>query len=114
MKPYAKLYISSDVINGLFGHGKWRLLKAIELHGSLQAAAKELGRGYRKAWGDIQRAEEGFKRKLVITQRGGKQRGATELTEFGKRLLVQWEQYTLEINKVMDVAYKNILQSTIE
>ena len=55
--PRSKLWISSDEAEGVFGDGKWRLLEAIEKDGSLNAASRSLGISYRKAWGDLKKAE---------------------------------------------------------
>ena len=58
MKPSARLFIVEDENGGFFGDGRCELLKAVMEHGSLSAAAEALGRGYRKAWADIRKAEE--------------------------------------------------------
>lgn len=114
MKPHNKLFISSDNITGSFGDGKWRLLNAIKKHGSIQKAATELGRSYRKAWGDIKRAEEAFGRRLVLKNRGGNSGGSTELTEFGLELLKGWSNYRREVKSSIEKSYKKHLQPFIE
>ncbi len=105
MEPRAKLYILSDEDEGFFGDGKWRLLMAVKEHGSIQEAARVLGRGYRKAWGDIKSTEEGFGRAIVKRKRGGATGGATELTEFGLRLLDAWDKYRTEVESSMGGAF---------
>ncbi len=106
MRVHAKLFISSEKVDGLFGDGKWKLLKAVEKHGSIQKAADELGRSYRKAWGDIKRAEEGLGRQLVIKIRGGTSGGSTQLTDFGLQLLKAWKSYRAEVKSGLKKAYK--------
>jgi molybdate transport system regulatory protein len=106
MEPHAKLYILSGKDEGLFGDGKWSLLMAVREQGSIQEAARELGRGYRKAWGDIKNAEEAFGRTIVKKTRGGAAGGATELTEFGIHLLDAWEKYRTEVSSCMSGAFK--------
>ena len=113
MEPHAKLFIFSSETEGLFGDGKWRLLAAVREHGSIQEAARRLGRGYRKAWGDIKRAEEGFGRRIVRKSRGGAYGGRTELTEFGNRLLDAWERYSAEVRSCMNGAFEKHLEEVI-
>jgi len=48
------------------------LLKSIEKHGSLISAAREMKISYRKAWGDLQKAETFLGFPLVEKQRGGR------------------------------------------
>ncbi len=113
MEPHAKLYLLSDEDEGLFGDGKWRLLMAVREHGSIQEAARELGRGYRKAWGDIKSAEEAFGRAIVRKTRGGSSGGATELTEFGVQLLDAWEKFRSEVSSCMNEAFEEYLKPII-
>ena len=42
LTPKCKLWLSTDRAEGVFGDGKWRLLKAIHAAGSLTAAAKSM------------------------------------------------------------------------
>jgi len=113
MEPNAKLFLFSSEVEGLFGDGKWRLLVAVREHGSIQEAARRLGRGYRKAWGDIKRAEEGFGRRIVRKTRGGPSGGRTELTEFGNRLLDAWTRYRTEVRSCMNEAFSKHLEDVI-
>ncbi len=114
MKPNAKLFISSPKVDGLFGEGKWQLLDAIHRHGSIQEASRELGRSYRKAWGDIKRAEEGLGRQLVTKLRGGTSGGSTELTDFGRQLLKGWKKYRNEVHLCIKKSYNRHLKKIIE
>jgi len=97
LKPRFKLWLSSDVAEGAFGDGKWRLLKAIGKEGSLSAAAKMLGISYRKAWGDIKKAEENLGVALVEKQHGGKAGGSTLLTDAGKKWIEAYTQFQQEV-----------------
>jgi molybdate transport system regulatory protein len=106
MNPRIKLYLSTESAEGVFGGGKWRLLNAVKEHGSLQQAAASLGRSYRKAWGDIKKAEEGLGRKLVIKSRGGKSGGATTLTCFAAGLLDAWDDHYREVATCMEKSYR--------
>ena len=84
VRPRFKLWISSDEAEGVFGDGKWRLLDAINKQGSLRAAAEALKISYRKAWGDLRKAEEYLGRSFVEKHRGGAHGGEAVLTKAGK------------------------------
>ncbi|HOB53453.1 MAG TPA: LysR family transcriptional regulator [Acidobacteriota bacterium] len=106
VKPKVKLYLSTEAVAGVFGDGKWRLLEAVRREGTLVAAARALGRSYRKAWGDLRRAEAGLGRKLVEPSRGGSQRGKTELTPFALALLAAWDAYRRDVLRAVDRAFE--------
>lgn len=110
MKPYAKLYVSSEVAEGIFGDGKYRLLKAVREHRSISRAAQALQRSYRKAWGDIQKAEAALGQPLVKKVRGGRFGGQTELTPYCENVLRAWEMYRKDVMKVMDVSFRTKLK----
>ncbi len=114
MEPGARLYLSADGAAGVFGDGKWRLLAAVKECGSIQEAALVLGRGYRKAWGDIKRTEQGLGRRLVMKRRGGPDGGSTSLTEFGERLIAAWTRYREEVVNSMESAYSIYLEGVVE
>ncbi len=114
MKPGIKLFLHDDDAGGLFGDGKYQLLLAIREHGSLQEAARSLGRGYRKAWGDIRKAEKALGRKLVKRARGGSTGGSSELTEYGIRVLDAWKEYRVSVQDGIEKAYERYLRELIE
>ncbi len=104
-----KLWLSSSRVEGVFGDGKWLLLKAIDTEGSLQAASKVLGISYRKAWGDLLKAEKHLRLKLVEKHRGGKSGGRTGLTATGKAWVKYYENLRSDIEKAAQKSYeKNI------
>jgi molybdate transport system regulatory protein len=85
-----KLWISSSEKTSALGDGKWVLLKTIEECGSLKAASEKCGISYRKAWGDIQKAESFLQAKVLNRTRGGKKGGCSTLTPFGKKLIAAY------------------------
>ena len=89
----ARPYLSTVNGQGIFGSGKGELLAIVEKCGSLRKAAAELGRSYRQAWGDINKAEKHLGFSLVLRSRGGRQGGKMVLTERGARFLRAWEQH---------------------
>jgi len=114
VRPGIRLYISDGQSEGMFGDGKWRLFMSIDEEGSIRKAAEKLGRGYRKAWGDIKRTENVLGRKLVRKTRGGPAGGTTELTEFGRELLAGWQRYREAVLKGMDDAFDTYLAGLLE
>lgn len=109
-----KLYLSLPDAEGVFGGGKWRLLAAVRDTGSIRSAAKLLGRSYRKAWGDIKRAEEGLGQALVNRTRGGQEHGATVLTAFGERLLDAWDRYHQTVQREAGIAFERHVRPVLE
>ena len=105
-----KLWLSTDSKKGAFGDGKWRLLRAVNETGSLKAASDELGISYRKAWGDLKKAEESLGINLFIKKRGGNAGGNTVLTDTGKKWLVSYSQFRTDINKAVDIAYQKHIE----
>ena len=61
----------------VLGKDVLKLLKDIEKEGSIQAAANKNNVSYRKAWGDIKKAEEMLDFCIVDKKRGGKKGGTT-------------------------------------
>jgi molybdate transport system regulatory protein len=109
MKACAKLFISSTAAEGVFGDGKWILLKAVKEHGSIQKASTALGRSYRKAWGDIKKAEETLGNPLVAKRRGGPEGGQTVLTPFCEKLLDAWHVHRRSILSCVNSSYEKNL-----
>jgi len=100
-----KLWLSGRDVEGVFGDGKWRLLKAIETEGSLRAASQTLRMSYRKAWGDLKKSEDALNIALVRKQRGGQFGGRTGLTEQGKKWVRAYGKFRADIEKAVEKAY---------
>ncbi len=114
IEPGVRLYLSDGESGGVFGDGKWRLLRSIEEEGSIRKAARRLGRGYRKAWGDIKRTEEVMGRRIVTKSRGGADGGRTRLTDFGRELLEGWRRYREAVLDEVGDAFEKHLESLLE
>jgi len=109
-----KLWLSTRDIEGVFGDGKWRLLKAIENTGSLTSASKSLRISYRKAWGDLKKAQEALNIALVEKHRGGIHGGQTALTEQGKKWVNAYTRFRSDIEKAVEKAYKKHIQELLK
>ena len=114
LKAEFKLWLSAADVEGVFGDGKWRLLKAIETRRSLQAASKSLGISYRKAWGDLKKAEDALNISLVEKQRGGRIGGRTVLTDRGKKWLKTYTNFRSDIEKAVDQAYEKHIRELVK
>ena len=65
------------------GKGKIQLLEQIQRLGSLRQAAIDMKMSYQQAWNKVNVLNNDFEKPLVILQRGGKDGGKAEITEFG-------------------------------
>src|SRR5262249_61231386 len=81
LRPRWRVLRSRDVI---LGPGKADLLQAISRTGSLRLAARSLGMSYMRAWKLVQMLNQGFRERLVVTQRGGARHGAARLAPTGR------------------------------
>lgn len=109
-----KLWLSSEDAEGVFGDGKWRLLKSIDAEGSLRAASRSLHISYRKAWGDLKKAQRCLNIPLVEKQRGGTLGGRTELTEHGKKWIEAYTRFRSDIEKATEKAYEKHIRKLVK
>ncbi|MBC8146632.1 MAG: LysR family transcriptional regulator [Bacteroidetes bacterium] len=99
-----KMWLSAVSGEGILGDGKYRLLRTIEEKGSLKAAADTLGMSYRKAWGDIKKAEKLLGYDLTDKHRGGKDGGKSILTDKAKNLLEAYDALHKKMNTAIEDA----------
>lgn len=97
----------------LLGNGRARLLQAVAQHGSLSAAAKELGISYRKVWAQIQEMERIAPFPMFISRTGGNAGGATKLTNQAQTLLDRFQQVSQEIQGAVDTICEACVDSGI-
>ncbi len=74
------------------GPGKADLLAAIAETGSISAAGKRLGMGFRRAWQLVDTMNRCFREPLVVTSKGGPGRGGAALTALGEQVLAAYRQ----------------------
>jgi len=108
-----KLWLSTKDVEGAFGDGKWRLLKSIDAEGSLKAASQSLRISYRKAWGDLKKAQDALGIALVEKQRGGSMGGQTALTDLGKKWVKAYARFRGDIEKAVEKAYKKHIEELV-
>jgi molybdate transport system regulatory protein len=100
-----KIWLSTGKGQGIMGDGKWKILKAIEKHGSLKAATEALGITYRRTWGDLKKIEEMLGFAVLEKTRGGKTGGQTQLTEKGRLLVGAFDQLHQKVDNTMEDAF---------
>ncbi len=93
------------------GDGRYRLLRAVEQAGSINAAAKELGMSYRKAWSQLQAMEEHAPFPLLTRRIGGKNGGATLLTSEASQLMKCFRQLREKVNTAADCHFMECFPS---
>ncbi len=108
MKVLTKVWINDDQGKIIFGGGRVRMLEAIELHGSMNKAAKELKMSYRALWGRVKSTEDRLGTKLVDARPGGGKGRGSVLTPTAKRLLEEYKLLEARIVKIADREFNKI------
>jgi len=106
-----KLGIGDDSI----GPGKAELLSKVDAHGSISAAARDMGINYRRAWFLLETINSALGQPVVSTSKGGKDGGGAKLTDAGKAILTAYDAITQEAHQQthdhLDVLYKSLMQN---
>jgi molybdate transport system regulatory protein len=89
----------------IFGPGRDGLLKAIDEHHSLSAAAKKLKMSYRAAWGRLKASEERLGIKLVELEPA---KQGMHLTEEAKKLIECFDQIERDIIHLLNEAHSKL------
>ena len=89
----AKWFVADETI----GIGKIRLLETVGELGSISAAARQMGMGYKRAWFLIASLQQGLNAPLIETVRGGNTHGGAAITELGKELVRRFNAHEVEI-----------------
>ncbi len=82
----AKVWLEKDG-KPLVGKGRAELLETIQRTGSIRKAASQMGFSYRHAWDIISKIGRAYGSPVVVSKRGGRGGGSTDLTDAGRRLL---------------------------
>ena len=83
----------------ILGKGKMQLLRQIDRYGSLRQAAEGLNLSYRKAYYMIYSMNKTAERPVVEMKRGGKNGGLSELTPYGKWLILEFDQIEKQLDQ---------------
>jgi molybdate transport system regulatory protein len=109
LRPNLKVWIFSVENEGVFGDGKCRLLQAVDRYGSLRAACSRLKISYRKAWGDLRKAEACLGLQLMERHRGGKSGGGARLTPAGRRCVAAYMAFRKELQAAAEDGFRRHL-----
>lgn len=105
--PVSPLQVRSKIwleIDGepVFGQGREKLLRLIQSTGSINAAAKEMGIPYRKAWTYIDAMEKRLGFALVNRLKGGTGGGTSSLTPEAEALLQKYDLLQQGFNEMVN------------
>ena len=109
MKLKYKIWLETSDRKGILGDGKWKLLKAIDETGCLNAAMKKLGLSYRKTWDNLVKIEENIGFKIVEKQRGGASGGNTVLTKEGKAIVDAFDKFHKKYDEMITKGLSEML-----
>ena len=85
-----------------FGSGIAQLLRGVQTHHSLRAAAMEMGMAYSKAWTIMRNCEAQLGFPLLNSTTGGKHGGGASLTPEAEQLLDAYERYCKKLRQAAD------------
>ncbi|MGM0681983.1 MAG: winged helix-turn-helix domain-containing protein [Thermodesulfobacteriota bacterium] len=105
----SKIWIEDNNGNIVFGPGRYRILKAVQRLGSLNAAAKELGMSYKGAWCKIKASEKRIGRSLLLRQRKG-----SSLTLTAQKLIKKFSMMQQVIESRSNEVYQELMQEELE
>lgn len=95
----------------VFGRGRRFLLEAIDVHGSINSAAREINISYRRAWSYIKAMEERLGLKLVERQAGGRNGGGASLTSEARAFLKQFTLLEDGFRQEVDERFRTIFEA---
>lgn len=90
------------------GQGRVEALQAIERHGSVIEASRELNLSYRRVRGAIREMEQSIGQKLVITKRGGEEGGGASITPLARELLGCYADLQKGVRESIDINFQEI------
>ncbi|GAA0727819.1 winged helix-turn-helix domain-containing protein [Aquimarina litoralis] len=94
---------------GVFlGEGRIKILKAIASEGSVSKAAKSLGMSYKKAWNLVDSINKNASTPVIKTNTGGSGGGGTEITEYGLKMILAFENINKNCWDFLDEQLKSL------
>ncbi len=109
MNIRSKIWIEIDG-KPVFGRGRRFLLEAIDRHGSINQAAKEINISYRKAWSYLKAMEKRLGITLVERRAGGKNGGGAALTAEARTFLQRFSALERGVKEIVDDRYEKIFR----
>ena len=106
--PRCKVWIETEE-GFVLGPGGLEILEAVGKHGSIRAAASELGMSYKFVWSYVKRLEKALGTKMLETRRGGYTHGGSRLTPYAERLVETYRSLMEAAEKTCQ-KYKELLE----
>ncbi len=103
-----RIWIEADTGEPLFGEGQIGILEAIQKEGSINAAAKSLGMGYRSMWGRLKKIEQRIGTPLLVRRKGGTSGGESVLTSEAKLIIEKFRQLQQNLNSTAQEIFSTI------
>ena len=110
--PVASVQLRLRVLAGkdiALGPGKVELLRRVQETHSISAAARQMKMSYMRAWTLIQTMNRCFQKPVILTTRGGQERGGAALTETGEQVLALYAQLETESLAATKTTRKTII-----
>jgi molybdate transport system regulatory protein len=83
----------------IVGEGRAKLLQKIKELSSLAKAARSMGMAYSHAWSEIREISNAAGSPVIITSKGGKNGGNSNLTELGEKILKKFKEENANLNR---------------
>lgn len=90
LKLHGRVWLTLDGKN-VVGHGRVELLRRIGETGSISKAAKSMKMSYKAAWDAVDAMNNALGTPVVESATGGSKGDGSRLTEFGQRLITEFE-----------------------
>ena len=90
------------------GPGKIELMEAIQIHGSISAAARAMKMSYRRAWLLLESLNQCFMDPVSVNTTGGVRGGGVRLTPFGESLIRRYREVERHFGDIVNAQFADI------
>ena len=95
------------------GPGVLSVLRRIKQYKSITRAAGQMGLSYVKALSLLNRLEDDLGKQILIRKRGGSERGGSELTPLGEKLIIEYGRLEKRVKTHVEKEFR-IFQERVE
>ena len=95
------------------GPGVLSVLQRIKQYKSINRAAGQMGLSYVKALSMLNRLEDDLGKQILIRKRGGNERGGSELTPLGEKLITEYRRLEKRVKTHVEKEFR-IFQERVE
>ncbi len=96
----AEVSVSLCNAKSFFDRHTVNLFRQIDAIGNVREACEKCGISYSKGWGLLHECEEQLGYRVVERQQGGKEGGASSLTDKGRKLVERYEEFEKEMSEI--------------